>query len=183
MAKTTNDNDTRWLAIRGLGMLKFEPAAPFLIDSLESNERYVRANAARALAEIRYTSAAPALIHRLEIDQDPGVIEQTSLALRVIGGKEAIPVLKSRMSVDSMQTRCWLLDAIATLGSKNDLPFIAKYLYEGSDFGGVQLCAARGIATITGEDFALPKGSGLFDPTLPVVKARKWWEAAQAGLR
>ena len=52
LAKTTDDNDTRWLAIRGLGIIKFEDAAPFLIESLKSQEHYVRANAARALAEL-----------------------------------------------------------------------------------------------------------------------------------
>jgi hypothetical protein len=177
LAKTTGDNDTRWLAIRGLGMLKFEPAATFLIDSLRSDEHYVRANAARALAELRYSRAAPELIHLLEVEQDSGVIEQTSLALRLIGAKDAIPVLESRMSVVSMQTKCWLLDAIAQLGSRSDLPFIAKYLYYGTDPGGVPRSAAQAISTLTGEDFGERKGSGLFDPQLPVSKARKWWEA------
>lgn len=53
LAETTDDADTRWLAIRGLGVMKFTDAAPFLIDSLRSSEHYVRANAARALGEIR----------------------------------------------------------------------------------------------------------------------------------
>jgi HEAT repeat protein len=60
-------------------MLKFRQAAPFLTKSLQSDE-YVRANAARALAELRYSAAAPPLIHLLEVEQDAGVIEQTSLA-------------------------------------------------------------------------------------------------------
>src|SRR5581483_3256849 len=38
LAKATNDNDTRWLAIQGLGMLRFEAAAPFFIESLISDE-------------------------------------------------------------------------------------------------------------------------------------------------
>jgi len=177
LAKATNDNDTRWLAIRGLGMLKFEPAARFLIDSLASTEPYVRANAARALGEIHYASAADPLIHLLNNEQDHGVIEQTSLALRNIGAKNAVPALKAKMSVDSKQTRCWLLDAIATLGSRDDLPFIAKYLYKDSDMGGIALCAARGMAAVTGQDFGLPKATGLFDPSLPVMNARKYWDA------
>jgi HEAT repeat protein len=177
LAKTTDDNDTRWLAIRGLGMLKFREAAPFLIESLQSDERYVRSNAARALGELRYSPAAPALIHLLEAEQDAGVIEQTSLALRMIKAVDAIPVLKSRMSFNSTQTRCWLLDAIAALGSKKEVPFIAKHLYD-TDFGGVPLCAARALATLTGEDFGLPQ-NGIFDPQAPVLKARSWWEETQ----
>jgi HEAT repeat protein len=180
LAKTTNDNDTRWLAIRGLGMLKFEDAAPFLIESLKSHEHYVRANAARALGELRYSPASSALIRLLAAEQDAGVIEQTSLALRMIRAEDAIPTIKSRMSFNSMQTRCWLLDAIAGLGSKSDVSFIAKYLYSSDTASaGIPLCATRALATLTGEDFGLPKASGLFDPQAPVSKARKWWEQAQ----
>ncbi|HEY6346359.1 MAG TPA: HEAT repeat domain-containing protein [Bryobacteraceae bacterium] len=180
LAKATNDNDTRWLAIRGLGMLKFEDASPFLIESLKSDEHYVRANAARALGELRYSPAGPALIHLLADEQDAGVIEQASLALRMIKAQNAIPTIESRMSFNSAQTRCWLLDAIAGLGSKSDVPFIAKYLYISDTASeGVPLCASRALATLTGEDFGLPKTGGLFDPQAPVSKARKWWEQTQ----
>jgi HEAT repeats len=176
LAKTTDDNDTRWLAIRGLGMLRFEEAAPFFIESLKSDEHYVRANA-RALGELRYSRAGPALIHLLEVEQDAGVIEQTSLALRMIKAEDAIPIIKSRMSFSSTQTRCWLLDALAVLGSKTDVPFIAKYLYSSDTASeGIPLCATRALATLTGEDFGLPKASGIFDPQAPILKARKWWE-------
>ena len=79
-----------------------------------------------------------------------------------------------------MQTRCWLLDAIGDLGSRMDVGFITKYLY-GDDAApvGLSLCAARALAALTGEDFGLPKASGLFDPQAPVWKARKWWEQIQ----
>ena len=83
------------------------------------------------------------------------------------------------MSFDSLQTRCWLLDAIAGLGSKDDVPFVAKYLYSSDAASGLPLCASRALATPTGEDFGLPKNSGLFDPQAPVLRARKWWEQAQ----
>jgi hypothetical protein len=179
LAKTTDDNDTQWLAIRGLGMLRFEDAAPFLIESLKSDEHYVRANAARALGELRYSYAGPALIKLLEAEQDAGVIEQTSLALLMLKAEDAIPIIKSRLSFSSTQTRCWLLDALAGLGSKNDVPFIAKYLNSDTASEGIPLCATRALASLTGEDFGLPKASGLFDGQAPVLKARKWWEQTQ----
>jgi len=53
LAQTTEDNDTRWLAIGGLGTLKFMEGAPLLIQLLQSDERYVRSSAARALGELR----------------------------------------------------------------------------------------------------------------------------------
>jgi HEAT repeat protein len=93
-AKTTDDKDTRWLAIRGLGTLTFEEAAAFFIEFLKSEEHYVRANAARAWGALRYSRAGPALIHLLEADQDPGVVEQTSRALLMIKAKDAVPVTK-----------------------------------------------------------------------------------------
>ena len=178
LAKKTNNNDTRWMAIRGLGTIRFEEAAAFLVDSLNSAEHYVRANAARALGELRYSPAGPALVRLLASEQDRGTIEQTSLALTMLKAHESIQVLKARMSVPSPQTRCWLLHSIAELGSKDDVPFIAQYLDSaGSDIGGVPFCATQALAELTGEDFGLPKGSGLFDPGAPVLKARKWWES------
>jgi|SRR5579872_5323449 len=180
LAEITNDNDTRWLALRGLGMLKFEDAAPFLIKSLQSEEHYVRANAARALGELRYSPASAVLVRLLATEQDAGVVEQTSLALQMIKAPDAIPTMKSRMPFNSAQTRCWLLAAIAELGSKNDVPFIAKYLYSSDTaFESVPLCASRALATLTGEDFGLPKSSGPFDPQAPVFKARGWWQQVQ----
>jgi HEAT repeat protein len=180
LARTTEDNDTRWLAIRGLGELKFQAAAPFLLESLHADQRYVRANAARALGELRYSLAGPALIHLLETEQDGGVIEQTSAALRMIDAKGAVPALKSRISFDSAQTRCWLLEAIGSLGSKDDTPFVASYLYDTeTDVGRIPFCAAQALAILTGQNFGLPKTSGLFDPYLPVSNARAWWEKAR----
>ena len=44
------------------------------------------------------------------------------------------------------------------------------------DSAPIPLCAARAPATLTGEDFGLPKTSGLFDPQSPVLTARTWWE-------
>lgn len=183
LAKTTNDSDTRWLAIRGLGMLKFRPAAPFLVESLQSSERYVRANAARALGELGYSAAAPALIHLLAVEQDGGVVEQTSLALMMTKTVAAIPTLESRMShgaSETPQTRCWLLGAIGGIGSANDLSFIAKYLDDSAAGSvGVEECAAHAMAALSGEDFGVQNGSGLHDPMAPISKARQWWENPQ----
>jgi HEAT repeat protein len=177
LARSTGDNDTRWLAIRGLGTLKFADAAPFLIESLKSREHYVRENAARALGELQYSRASPVLLRQLEVEQDAGVIEQTSAALVMIKVPAAIPILKTRMSFNSGQTRCWLLDAIASLGSEHDIPFIAGFLY-GSDSSGtvVPLCAASALATLTGEDFGLPRSSGLFNSQAAISRAQGWWE-------
>jgi hypothetical protein len=182
LAKTTNDSDTRWLAIRGLGMLKFKPAAPFLIESLGAPEHYVRANSARALGELEYSGAIPALVQLLTAEQDGGVIEQTSLALTMTKAASAVPALESRMSQgvsQTPQTQCWLLGAIGGLGSDHELPFVAKYLYESTASNvSIESCAASAMSTLSGEDFGIPQ-MGLFDPMIRILKARTWWENRQ----
>src|SRR5260370_3996859 len=109
IARQTNDTDTRWLAIRGIGSLRFHDATPFLKQSLNSESSYVRANAARALGEIHELSAVPALICLLKVEHDNGVIEQTTLALQMLDAKAAVPVLKNRVMNPSAQTRLWIL--------------------------------------------------------------------------
>ena len=128
IARQTKDGDTRWLAIRGIGWLKFHHAAPFLKQSLDSESSYVRANAARALGEIHELSAVPALICLLKVEQDNGVIEQTTLALQMLEAKAAVPVLKNRVMNPSAQTRLWILGAIEVLDSNKDAPFFAAFL-------------------------------------------------------
>jgi len=71
VAIRAGDQDTRWMAIRGIGYVKFKPAAPRLIEWLGSPEHYVRANAARALGEIRADAAKP-LIKLLTRETDSG---------------------------------------------------------------------------------------------------------------
>ncbi len=180
VAEATDDVNIRWLAIRGLGIMKFKGAAPFLLDSLRSSEHYVRANAARALGEIGYTPAAAALTDLLRTEKDAGVTEQTALALRMINAREAIPVLKSRMSASSSQTKCWLLDSIGSLGSDAEIPYVAQYLYEADEDQRVGIiiadCAARLLDSFTHGEIGLPQPGGIYDPSSRIRKARKWWE-------
>jgi hypothetical protein len=46
------DTLTTWMSVRGIGMVKYGKAVPFLIDSLTHQHPYVRANAARALGPV-----------------------------------------------------------------------------------------------------------------------------------
>ena len=178
VAMNPNNILTKWMSIRGIGMVKYGKAVPFLIHSLADQDPYVRANAARALGEIKDTSASLDLIRLLGHEKDGGVIEQTSLALRMLGAKAAVPGLKKVAPHPSSQTRCWVLQAIGTLGSKQDVPFLAKYLYDASDF--VDRCAAQAVEEITGQDFGLPRQSGLTDPRQGIDRARRWWETSKA---
>src|ERR1044071_8197919 len=49
VATSTSDLDTKWMAIRGIGFARYQPATPFLIEWLNHRHYGVRANAARAL--------------------------------------------------------------------------------------------------------------------------------------
>jgi HEAT repeat protein len=179
LAETTTDADTKWMAIRGIGTLKYKEAAPFLVKSLLSEYPYVRANSARALGDMKEYSAGQALITLLRGEQDGGVIEQTSLALRMIGAKEAVPVLKSKASHPSIQTRVWIFQAIGDLGSKDDVSFLAGHLY--NENLAASMSAAQAIERITGIDFGFPKQQGPSGIGEEGVKnARLWWEARKS---
>jgi HEAT repeat protein len=181
VAMRANDVLTRWMSIRGIGIVKYRKAVTFLIDSLTYQHPYVRANAARALGEIKDRSASSSLIRLLGHEKDGGVIEQTTLALRILGAKEAVPSLKKVAPHPSTQTRCWVLQAIGTLGGKKDVPFLAKYLYDANET--VDMCAAQAVEEITGQDFGFPKQFGPMSPQQGIERARKWWEISKTSFR
>lgn len=81
IATETKDTETKWLAIRAIGQLKYKEAATFLRESLHSSSNYVRANSAVALGEIHDTAAISDLVQGLSVDDENGVLEQTSMAL------------------------------------------------------------------------------------------------------
>ncbi len=174
VAMRTDDIVTRWMSIRGIGMVRYRKAVPFLIESLTHQSPAVRASAARALGEIGTRSASTVLIRLLRDEKDGGVVEQTALALWMLDAREAIPTLKRVADHPSTQTRCWILQAIGNLGTKVDIPFLAEHLYDPDH--SVCRQAASAIEKLTGEDFGLPKGSGPIDPQQGLMRARRWWE-------
>jgi HEAT repeat protein len=133
IAEKTKDNDTKWLAIRGIGWLKYDEAMPFLKQCLKSKSIYVRSNSAAAIGRIKDPSAAADPIELLRTDADSGVVEQTSLAPLSLGAKQAIPILKTKADNPSPQTRCWVLGAIGALGSKKDVAFEAGFLSDDNN--------------------------------------------------
>jgi hypothetical protein len=58
----------------------------------------VRSNSARALGDMKAHAAELALVALLRGEQDGGVIEQASLALRVLAARDAVPVFRSKAS-------------------------------------------------------------------------------------
>jgi hypothetical protein len=174
IAESTSDIDTRWLAIRYLGHLKYEPATEFLLGCLSSPHHYVRANAARALGDIRASKSEEALIKLLKTDEDDGVIQQTALALEMLKAVKAVPVLKLRADeVRDAQTECWLIGAIAVLGSRTDVPFVAKRLYDHQVIVGY--CAAEALQQLVGENLHLGIHEGPGNLSEPIAIAKEWW--------
>lgn len=174
LASKTRDAETCWLAIRGIGWLKYKSAAPFLKQSLVSKSNYVRANAARSLGELKEVSATADLVRLLNRERDSGVIEQTALALQMLHAHAAVPALKARSSNPSAQTRLWVLGAIETLESKPELVFFAGFLADNDQ--NVAAYAARALERMTGQDFGFPKcGSGPCGYGEGVRNAQRWW--------
>jgi HEAT repeat protein len=180
IASETKDTETKWLAIRGIGDLKYKEAAPFLRGSLRSSSNYVRANSARALREIHDSDAIPDLIQTLSKDEDNGVLEQTCMALQWLGAKAAIPELKARSNSSSAQTRLWMIGAIESLGSR-DVPFFASFLYDSDQH--VAAYAAHAIERVTKENFGFPecgKNGGFCSYGYGVENAQRWWNSHKA---
>ena len=184
IARETKDTDTEWFAIRGIGSLKFKGASSFLRRSLFSESVFVRANSARALGEIHDTSAEGDLIRLLRGENDNGVIEQTSLALQMLGARQALPVLKAKAPQSvSAQTRGWIIGATEALGLKADVPFFASFLSDPND--KVAEAAAHAIEHFCGHDFGLPKVVGGLGgvPREAIKNAQSWWNTHQTGCK
>lgn len=183
VASSADSSDTTWLAIRGIGYLRFKGAVPFLTRSLSSKVAYVRANSARALGEIHDVTATLFLMHAIKDEEDGGTLEQMSLALRMLHAVESVPVLKTKAQHASVQTRIWILQAIADLGTRADAPFLATYLDDKDT--SVAREAARGIEHLTGEDFGFvpcasgPCGSG---DAAATQRAKTWWYLHREGI-
>jgi HEAT repeat protein len=179
LANPPSPGDTNWLAIRGIGELKYAPAVPFLEQSLSSPAEYIRSNAARALGEIGDPTAIGPLIAVLANECKSGVIEQTALALQMLRATQAVPALEAKISNPSAQTRSWILGAVEALGGRAQLPFIAALLQDPSP--EVRFFAAASFERLSGEDFGIPKcsnGPCSFDEQA-VKKAQLWWSAHQ----
>jgi len=170
----TKDPDAKWRAVRALGYLRYKRAVPLLIECLKDEHHYVRANAARALGDMRVKSASAPLTDLLKSEKNAGVIEQTSHALAVLQAREAVPVLKLVANHESMQTRCWVLQAIGNLGSRTDVPFLAERLKASAILE--QEFAAQGIENLVNVDFEFPKHNGPSNPEAALKRAKDWWE-------
>jgi HEAT repeat protein len=175
LAEGPDEGDTNWLAIRGIGYLKFSGAIPFLEKSLNSKTVFVRSNAARSLGEIGDASAIGPLMTALPKEQDGGVIEQTALALQMLHAKRAIPILKTKIENPSPQTRIWTLGAVEFLGGRAELPFIASSLQDPDI--GVRAYAAESMQRLSGQNFGFPSGTGVhvFDEESGINNAQRWW--------
>jgi len=183
IASETQDIDTKWLVIRGIGWLKYKEAEPFLKQSLSSDNEYVRANSACALGEVRDISAASDLIRTLKQEENSGVIEQTAAALRGIGASEAVPVLKTTLKrTRSAQTRAWVFGAISTLDSDDkDIPFFAAFLFDQNEIMAAD--AVHAIERFTGQDFGIPHTAQCPCTFSDGIKrAQRWWENHEADL-
>ena len=97
LARSTKNTDTRWMAMRGMATLHYTASASFLQTSLKNSDWAVRANAARALGDLRITNASSALLAMFAAEQEPGAVEQASLALHMLNVKAAAPYIREKI--------------------------------------------------------------------------------------
>jgi HEAT repeat protein len=175
IAEEPENGDTKWMAIRGIGYLKFAGAVPFLKSSLTSKSVFVRSNSSRSLGEIGDASAIDPLIVALSKEEDSGVIEQTALALQMLHAHKAIPALKTKIGNPSPQTRMWILGAVEFLGGRAELPFIAASLQDPEFV--VRDIAGRSVQRLSGQDFGFPVCESGPCPmsSSAIGNAQSWW--------
>jgi hypothetical protein len=178
-AKGPENGDTNWMAIQGIGALRFAGAVPFLEASLRSNSALVRENSTWALGRIGDRRAIRPLIAGLSREQDRRMIEVTALALTMLQARNAIPVLKSKIGNPSGQTRILILGAVESLGGRAELPFIAAFLNDPNF--GVREHAALSVERLSGQHFGFQSckyrgygGCGTGDES-PIINAQRWW--------
>jgi len=171
---TASDSKSRWRAMRILAALSAQDAIPDIIGFLKSEFPLERANAARALGDLKASSATQHLLETLQREKDNEVIQQTSLALRMLKVKSAIELLKIRIAdVSDEQTKVWLLQAIVEIGGSAEISYTASFLEDSSQF--MRRCAAESLGCLSGVDFGFPKNGGPFSPEPSIARARKWW--------
>jgi HEAT repeats len=171
LAQSTNNTDTRWMAMRGMATLHYTACAPFLEAPLKDLDAAVRTNAARASGDLRIKSAAAKLLAMFAAEQEPGAVEQASLALRMLDIKAAAPYVREKIPRFTGQTRSWLLQALGSLGSDRDVPLIAGYL----DDMGSELQATWALEELAGVSFGpTTVGASSFPPAETLI-ARSWW--------
>ena len=128
LAEHATNSDTRWMAMRGMATVQYEPCAGFLEVSLRDPDATVRANAARALGDLRVTASGPKIQAMFAAESNPGAIQQTSLALHMLDVRAAVPYIRNKIPLYTWQTRAWLLQALGALGNSTDVPLVAGYL-------------------------------------------------------
>lgn len=173
LAESTTNSDTRWMTMRGMASFHYAACAPFLEASLKDADALVRANAARALGDLRIRNASDPLRAMFAAEKEPPAVQQASLALRMLNVKAAAPYLREKIPAFTGQSRVWLIQALGTLGSADDVPLIAGYL----DDEMMSDLAAEAIQELAGVSFG-PRTLGPSGyPTPETVVARAWWKS------
>ncbi len=181
LARSTSNWDTRWMAMRGMAALHYTACAPFLRASLKDSDWGIRANAARALGDLRIRNAATPLLAMFAREQEPGAVQQASLALRLLDIKGAAPFIREKLPRFTGQTRYWLIQALGALGGDGDAPLIAEYL-DFSDIPGAMdaEAATYALEELAGVSFG-PHATGASTvPPPETLAARAWWASHKA---
>lgn len=175
LARTSRYTDTRWMSMQGMRDLRYKGCESFLKRSLEDDDSLVRANAARVIGDLHLEHSRKQLLKMFAAEQDPGAIEQASLALRELDFRAASVEIRAKIPNYFGQTRDWLLQALGALGTKNDVPLIAAYL-DSSDRGSA-LMATDALEQLAGLDFGPTHTGGDGFPTKRLQAARSWWQS------
>ena len=107
-------------------------------------------------------------------EQDPAAVEQASLALRVLNVRSSAQLIRQKIPAFHGQTRAWLLQALGSLGDKDDVSFVAGYL-DDPDWASSTM-AANALEELAGLNFGPLQDGPQSLPTPRTLQARAWWK-------
>jgi hypothetical protein len=125
------------------------------------------------LGDLRIKTAAIPLLAMFAAEKEPPAIEQASLALRMLDVKAAAHYVREKIPFFTRQIRLWLIQALGTVGSPADVPFIAGYLDEKMS----DMAATEALQELVGVSFGPPTLGASALPTPETLAARAWWKS------
>lgn len=132
--------------------------APLLIETLESEDSFVRVKTARALGEIRDKRAIPALATILENKQEYLVTRsQSAEAIGNIGSKTAIPLLVKVLEDkhECLEIRTSVAEALGEIRNRAATPALLRMIHNRDEYSDVRRSAIEAIVKI-GDREAVP---------------------------
>ena len=133
MLHTPMDTQTQYRWVELLALLSQPASAHYFLNTLESEDAYLRMLAATALGQLRVQAALPKLLKMLE-DERLALRKEAAVALGKLKLKQAGKPLVAALQLEAEpEVRERMLWALGMLNDKNNLPSMQSFLTHSSE--------------------------------------------------